>query len=72
MAPGAIRTDFSGGVVRDNPAVNKIVFDMIALGRSGLEDIGGIIALLLWDDNHWINTQRIKASGGTASRRAKA
>jgi len=61
----AFRTDFSGGVVRDNPAVNKIVSDMTALGRPGLpEDIGGIIALLLSDDNHWINTQRIKASGG--------
>ncbi|WP_416359427.1 hypothetical protein [Agrobacterium pusense] len=51
--------------MRDNPAVNKIVSDMTALGRPGLpEDIGGIIALLLSDDNHWINTQRIKASGG--------
>jgi NAD(P)-dependent dehydrogenase (short-subunit alcohol dehydrogenase family) len=39
VAPGAIATDFSGGMVRDNPELNKRVADMTALracGRSGL------------------------------------
>jgi NAD(P)-dependent dehydrogenase (short-subunit alcohol dehydrogenase family) len=65
VAPGAVQTDFSGGVVRDNPAVNRIVSDMTALGRPGLpEDIGPMLASLLSDANHWINGQRIEVSGG--------
>ena len=65
VAPGAIQTDFSGGVVRDNPAVNKMVSDMTALGRPGLpDDIGPMIAALLSDDNRWVNAQRIEVSGG--------
>ncbi len=65
VAPGAIATDFSGGVVRDNPAVNKTVAGMTALGRVGLpEDIGMMIASLLSDKNRWINAQRIEVSGG--------
>jgi NAD(P)-dependent dehydrogenase (short-subunit alcohol dehydrogenase family) len=65
VAPGAIQTDFSGGAVRDNPAVNKAVADMTALGRPGLpDDIGQMVASLLSDDNHWINAQRIEVSGG--------
>jgi len=65
VAPGAIQTDFSGGIVRDNPEVNKRVADMTALGRPGLpDDIGPMIAALLSDDNRWVNAQRIEASGG--------
>jgi NAD(P)-dependent dehydrogenase (short-subunit alcohol dehydrogenase family) len=65
VAPGAIETDFSGGMVRDNPAVNKMVSDMTALGRPGLpDDIGPMIASLLSEDNRWINAQRIEVSGG--------
>ncbi|MGY3454022.1 SDR family NAD(P)-dependent oxidoreductase [Bradyrhizobium sp. USDA 4353] len=65
VAPGAIMTDFSGGVVRDNPSVNKLVAGMTALGRPGeADDIGRMIASLLSDDNHWINAQRIEVSGG--------
>ena len=67
VAPGAIQTDFSGGVVRDNPTMNKMVSDMTALGRPGLpDDIGPMIASLLSDDNRWVNGQRIEVSGGTA------
>jgi NAD(P)-dependent dehydrogenase (short-subunit alcohol dehydrogenase family) len=67
VAPGAIETDFSGGMVRDNPAVNKMVSDMTALGRPGLpDDIGPMIASLLCEDNRWINAQRIEVSGGMA------
>jgi NAD(P)-dependent dehydrogenase (short-subunit alcohol dehydrogenase family) len=65
VAPGAIATDFSGGMVRDNPDVNKRVADMTALGRAGLpDDIGPMIASLLSDDNRWVNAQRIEVSGG--------
>src|ERR1700722_13132589 len=65
VAPGAIATDFSGGMVRDNPEVNKTVADMTALGRAGLpDDIGPVIASLLSEDNRWVNAQRIEVSGG--------
>ena len=65
VAPGAIQTDFSGGMVRDNPAVNKMVASVTALGRAGVvEDIGPMIASLLSEDNRWVNAQRIEVSGG--------
>jgi NAD(P)-dependent dehydrogenase (short-subunit alcohol dehydrogenase family) len=67
VAPGAIQTDFSGGMVRDNPTINKMVSDMTALGRPGLpDDIGPMIASLLCEDNRWVNAQRIEVSGGMA------
>jgi NAD(P)-dependent dehydrogenase (short-subunit alcohol dehydrogenase family) len=67
VAPGAIETDFSGGMVRDNPEVNKRVAEMTALGRVGQpDDIGPMIAALLSEDNRWINGQRIEVSGGMA------
>jgi NAD(P)-dependent dehydrogenase (short-subunit alcohol dehydrogenase family) len=67
VAPGPIATDFSGGMVRDNPEVNKRIASMTALGRAGLaDDIGPMIASLLSEDNHWVNAQRIEVSGGTA------
>jgi NAD(P)-dependent dehydrogenase (short-subunit alcohol dehydrogenase family) len=67
VAPGAIETDFSGGMVRDNPEVNRQVANMTALGRVGQpDDIGPMIAALLSDDNRWINGQRIEVSGGMA------
>lgn len=65
VAPGGIETDFSGGTLRDNPAANKMVADMTALGRAGVpDDIGPMIAALLSDDNRWVNGQRIEVSGG--------
>jgi NAD(P)-dependent dehydrogenase (short-subunit alcohol dehydrogenase family) len=65
VAPGAIATDFSGGVVRDNPEVNRAISGMTALGRAGVpEDIGPMIASLLSEDNRWVNAQRIEVSGG--------
>jgi NAD(P)-dependent dehydrogenase (short-subunit alcohol dehydrogenase family) len=67
VAPGAIETDFSGGMVRDNPEVNKRVSEMTALGRAGVpDDIGPMIAALLSDENRWVNGQRIEVSGGMA------
>ncbi len=65
LAPGAIETDFGGGVVRDNPQVNEFIAGNTALGRVGLpDDIGGAISLLLADEGRWINGQRIEVSGG--------
>lgn len=65
VAPGAIETDFGGGLVRDNQQVNNFVASQTALGRVGVpDDIGGVIAALLSDDNRWVNAQRIEASGG--------
>ncbi len=65
VAPGAIETDFGGGQVRDNEQLNAFVASQTALGRAGLpDDIGGVIASLLSEDNRWINGQRIEASGG--------
>ena len=67
VAPAAIATDFSGGVVRDNPELNKRVAGMTALGRVGQpDDIGHMIASLLSEDNRWVNAQRIEVSGGMA------
>ncbi len=67
VAPGAIETDFSGGMVRDNPELNKWVAEMTALGRAGVaEDIGPMIAALLSEENRWVNGQRIEVSGGIA------
>jgi len=65
VAPGAIETDFSGGMVRDNPEINKQVASMTALGRAGVpDDVGPMIAALLSDDHRWVNGQRIEVSGG--------
>lgn len=65
VAPGAIETDFGGGMVRDNAEVNQFIASQTALGRVGLpDDIGEMIALLLCDGNRWINGQRIEVSGG--------
>jgi NAD(P)-dependent dehydrogenase (short-subunit alcohol dehydrogenase family) len=67
VAPGAIQTDFSGGMVRDNPDINKRVPEMTALGRAGVpDDIGPMIAALLSDEHRWVNGQRIEVSGGRA------
>lgn len=65
LAPGAIETDFGGGVVRDNQQVNDYIASNTALGRVGLpDDIGAAIALLLEDGNGWITGQRLEVSGG--------
>ena len=65
VAPGAIETDFDGGVVRDMSEVNKYLASEAALGRVGLpDDIGSAVAFLCCDDSKWINAQRIEVSGG--------
>lgn len=65
IAPGAIETDFGGGMVRDNKEINEHITQITALGRVGLpDDIGGAVAAILSDEAGWINAQRIEASGG--------
>ena len=65
VAPGAIETDFGGGMVRDNKQVNDHIAGVTALGRVGLpDDIGGVIAFLCTEDAKWVNAQRIEVSGG--------
>ncbi|WEJ74357.1 SDR family oxidoreductase [Pseudomonas sp. PSE14] len=65
IAPGAIETDFGGGLVRDNAEINRQIASNTALGRVGLpDDIGGAIATLFADGSRWINGQRVEASGG--------
>ncbi|WP_343689349.1 SDR family oxidoreductase [Chitinophaga sp.] len=65
IAPGAIQTDFSGGAVRDNADLNKMVASNTALGRAGVaEDIGAVVAFLCSDEARWVNAQRVEASGG--------
>jgi len=65
IAPGAIETDFGGGVVRDISDLNQLIASETALGRVGLpDDIGSVVAFLCSEDSKWINAQRIEVSGG--------
>ena len=65
IAPGAIETDFAGGVVRDNADMNAAIASQTALGRVGLpDDIGEAVSMLLSDEAHWISGQRVEVSGG--------
>ncbi|WP_062611244.1 SDR family NAD(P)-dependent oxidoreductase [Caballeronia calidae] len=65
IAPGAIETDFGGGVVRDDHDTNQFIADNTALGRAGVpDDIGGAIAAMLSEGNRWMTAQRVEVSGG--------
>ncbi len=65
VAPGAIETDFGGGMVRDNSEVNAHLAGATALGRVGMpDDIGGVVAFLCADEARWINGQRLEVTGG--------
>ena len=65
IAPGAVATDFSGGIVRDTPALQEHLSALTALGRVAVaDDIGAAIAALLGDGNRWVTGQRIEVSGG--------
>jgi NAD(P)-dependent dehydrogenase (short-subunit alcohol dehydrogenase family) len=44
-----------------------MVSAMTALGRPGVpDDVGPMIAALHFDENRWVNVQRIEVSGGLA------
>lgn len=65
VAPGAVATDFSGGMVRDDPRVGELVRGAIALGRlAEPDDIGAAIALLLSDGFGWASGAKIELTGG--------
>lgn len=65
IAPGAIETDFGGGLVRDDADANREFAAMIALGRVGLpDDIGAAAATILSDGLAWMTGQRVEVSGG--------
>jgi len=65
VAPGAIATDFGGGVTRDNEQYRVNIAAVTALGRPGEpDDIGGVVAFLCTEDARWINGERIEVSGG--------
>jgi len=65
VVPGAIATDFSGGMVRDNPEVNRMVAGATALGRVGEpDDIGAAVALMLATGFGWANGARVELTGG--------
>lgn len=65
IAPGAIATDFGGGVVRDDETVNAWVAQGIALGRVGLpDDVGTAVAAILSEDLGWVNGTTFDISGG--------
>ncbi|MGI4872235.1 MAG: SDR family NAD(P)-dependent oxidoreductase [Janthinobacterium lividum] len=65
VAPGAIETDFGGGLVRDNAQLNAYLASQTALGRVGQpDDIGPVVAFLCTDAARWVNAQRLEASGG--------
>jgi NAD(P)-dependent dehydrogenase (short-subunit alcohol dehydrogenase family) len=67
IAPGALATDFGGGVVRDDENVNAFVAGTIALGRvGGPDDIGSAVAAILSDDMGWANGTTFDISGGQA------
>lgn len=62
IAPGAIRTELGGGLNEDFEA---ILADQTALGRVGEpQEVGGVIASLLSEENRWINAQNIEVAGG--------
>ena len=65
VAPGAVATDFSGGMVRDNPQVGEMVRGATALGRlAEADDIGAAVALLLADGFGWASGAKIELTGG--------
>ncbi|WP_149275232.1 SDR family NAD(P)-dependent oxidoreductase [Pareuzebyella sediminis] len=65
VAPGAVATDFGGGINKNNEEKRKLIAENTALGRVGLpEDIGGVVAFLCSEEARWINGQRIEVSGG--------
>ena len=62
IAPGPIRTELGGGL---NSEFEALLAEQTALGRVGEpEEIGGVIASLLSDENRWINAQNIEVAGG--------
>ena len=65
IAPGAVATDFSDGLLRVHEQVQQRITSVTAHGRYAVaDDIGGAIAALLGDGNRRVTGQRIEVSGG--------
>lgn len=65
VAPGAVASDFGGGLVRDDATINQSLAEITPLGRVGQpDDIGAAVRALLSDDMRWVNGQRIEVTGG--------
>lgn len=65
IAPGAIATDFNGGLLRGNVQVQEHIKAITALPRiANADDIGSVVAFLCSEDAKWVNGQRIEVSGG--------
>jgi NAD(P)-dependent dehydrogenase (short-subunit alcohol dehydrogenase family) len=65
VAAGAVPTDFGGGHLRADSALQDAIVQSTALGRLATpEDIGEAIAGLTTASGHWVTGQRIEASGG--------
>lgn len=65
VAPGAVASDFGGGLVRDDATINKSLAEITPLGRVGQpDDIGTAVCALLSGDMRWVNGQRIEVTGG--------
>lgn len=65
VAPGAVATDFSGGMLRASADAQAHMAEVTPLGRHAVaDDIGPVIANLLRPGNGWVTGQRIEASGG--------
>ena len=72
IAPGAIETDFTKGAFEHHPEVKAFLASQTALGRVGVpDDIGGVVAFLCSEEGRWVNSQRLEASGGCSSDRAR-
>jgi NAD(P)-dependent dehydrogenase (short-subunit alcohol dehydrogenase family) len=68
LAPGAVATDFLGGLLRDNEQIQKRIVSETPLGRYAVpEDIAGAISALISSGNRFVNGQRIEVSGGIHS-----
>ncbi|GAB2906475.1 SDR family oxidoreductase [Rhodococcus aerolatus] len=65
VAAGAVPTDFGGGHLRSDPALQQAMIDAAALRRLATpEDVGRAVAGLATATGGWITGQRIEASGG--------
>lgn len=65
VAPGTVPTDFSGGRLKNSPALQEHIKSLTALKRLAQpDDIASVVAFLCSDDARWVTAQRIEASGG--------
>ena|ERR1700731_1818401 len=64
VAPGIIETDFTRSALA-GPGMREFFNKNIALGRVGVpDDISGVVSFLCSEEGHWVNAQRLEASGG--------